>query len=99
MPCSILVELSSSFFPMHLFSIHVVHPYGSMDMTVALKKLRFILSESSDFHMIDSLSRAYHAFASCVLMSFSVDEMLLVRQVNLSTSFKESTVRVEMFLV
>ena len=38
------------------------------------KKLRFILSVTSDFHMIDRLSIAVHAFVSRVSMSFSVDE-------------------------
>ena len=35
------------------------------------KKLRFILSVRSDFHMTDSLSIAVHDFASRVLMLFS----------------------------
>ena len=56
-----------------------VHPYGSIDATAAWKKLRFISSVRSDFHMTDSLSIAVHAFASCVLMSVSVDETLLPR--------------------
>ena len=60
-----------------LVSIHIVHPYSSIDTTAAWKKLRFILFVRSDFHMSDSLSIAVHAFASHVLMSFSVDETLL----------------------
>ena len=52
------------------------------------KKLRFILSVTSDFHMTDSLSIAVHAFASRMLMSFSVDETLFPSLVNLSTSLK-----------
>ena len=40
--------------------------------------------------MIDSLSIAVHAFVSRVSMSFSVDETLLPRYVNLSTSFRGS---------
>ena len=59
--------------------VYVVHPYSSIDMIAAWKKLRFILSVRSDFHMIDSLSIFVHAFASRVLMSFSVDETLLPR--------------------
>ena len=43
-------------------------------MTAAGKKLRFILSVRSDFHMIESLSIAVHTFVSRVSMSFSVDE-------------------------
>ena len=57
----------------------MVHPYTSMDMTAAWKKLRFILSDRSDFLMTDSLSINVHAFANLVFMPFSVDEMLLLR--------------------
>ena len=59
---------------MRFVSVYVVHLYSSMDMTAAWKKLRFILSDRFDFHMTDNLSTADHAFASHVLMSFSVDE-------------------------
>ena len=54
-----------------------MHPYSSIDTTAAWKKLRFILSVRSDFHMIESLSLAVHTFVSRVSMSFSVDETLL----------------------
>ena len=73
-----------------------MHPYSSIDTTAAWKKLRFILSVRSDFHMIDSLSIAVHAFVSRVSMSFSVDETVLPRQVKLSTSFREVLSSVEM---
>ena len=62
-------------------------------MTAAWKKLRFILSVRSHFHMIDILSIAVHAFVSCVSMSFLVDETLLPRLVNLSNSFRELPLR------
>ena len=68
---SILVKLPSSFFSVRLVSIYVVHPYSSIEMTTAWKKLCFILSVRSDFHMTDSLSIAVHAFISRVLMYFS----------------------------
>ena len=68
--CNILVQLPSS-----LVSIHVVHPCSSIDTTTAWKKLRFILSDGSDFHMTDSLSMALHAFASHVLMLMSFRSM------------------------
>ena len=61
----------------HLVSVHVVHPYSSIDTTAAWKKLGFILSVRSEFHMAESLSIAVHAFASHVSMSISVDETLL----------------------
>ena len=50
-----------------------MHQYGSIDTTAAWKKMSFILSDRPDFHMTDSLSIAVYAFASRVLMSFSVD--------------------------
>ena len=73
-----------------------MHPYTSIHTTAFWKKLRFILSVRSDFHMTNSLSIAVHAFASRVLMSFSVDETLLLGQVNLSTSFRGQPFSVEM---
>ena len=77
--CSILVLLPSSFFSICLVNVHVVHPYSSIDTTAAWKKLRFILSVRSDFHMTNGLSIAVHVFISHVSMSVSVDETLLPR--------------------
>ena len=73
-----------------LVSVQVVHPYSSIDTTAAWKKLRFILSVRSDFHMFESLLIAVHVFVSRVSMSFSVDETLLPRYVSLSTCFREA---------
>ena len=73
--CSILVHLPSSFFSIRLVSVQVVHPYSSMDTTVAWKNIM----DRSDFRMINSLSIAAHAFFRRVLMPFSVDETLLPR--------------------
>ena len=72
-PRSILVEFLSSFFSICLVSIHVVHPYSRLDTTAAWKKLCFILSDRSEFHIINNLSIAANVFASCIMMSFSVD--------------------------
>ena len=79
---NILVKLPSSFFSSRFVSVQVVHPYSSTDTTAVWKKLRFILSVRSDFHMTDSLSIAVHAFVCRVSMSFSVDETLLPRYVD-----------------
>ena len=76
-PRSILVRFLSSFSSRRLVSVHVVHPYSSIDMFAAWKKLSFILSGRSDFHMTDNLSIAVHTFASRIQMSFSVDETLV----------------------
>ena len=73
----ILVQFQFIVFSIHLVSIHVVHLYSRTDITTAWKKLCFILSEESGFHMIDNLSIAVHAFTSRILMPFSVDETLL----------------------
>ena len=45
--------------------------------------------------MTDSLSIAVHAFAGRVLISFLVDETLLPKQMNLSTSLREPPFCVE----
>ena len=74
-----LVQYSPQPFSIHLISIHVVHPYSSIETTAAWKKLRFILTLRSDFHMTNSLSIDVHTFTSRVLMSFSVNETLLPR--------------------
>ena len=65
----ILVYLPTIFFSIRFVSVHVMHPYSSIDTTAAWKKLRFILSVRSDFHMTDSQSITAHAFASRVSMS------------------------------
>ena len=57
--CSVLLatflcSCYQAFFSIHLVSVHVVHPYSSIDTTAAWKKLRFILSVRSHFHMTDS---------------------------------------------
>ena len=72
---SICAQLPSSFFSIRLVSVHVVHPYSSMDTTTAWRKLRFILSYWSDFHMTDNLSIADYAFASRILMSDAASEV------------------------
>ena len=51
----------------------MVHPYSSTDTTAVSRKPFFILSEWSDFHMIDSLLIALHAFARRILISFLDD--------------------------
>ena len=43
--CIDLVQLPSSFFYIHLISVHVVHPYSSIDSTASRKKLCYILSD------------------------------------------------------
>ena len=93
---SILVQFSCSLFPEYFVRVHVMHPFSRINMTAGWKKLRFILLDRSYFHMINNLSIAVHASASCLLMSFSVDEMLLPRYVNLSINFKEPSFRVKM---
>ena len=89
---SILVQLLHSFSSVHLINVHVVYSYYRIDTT---KRLRFILSNKADFHTIDNLSMVDHAFASRILMSFSVNKPLLPRYANLSTDFREPPFKVE----
>ena len=46
----------SKFFSMRFASVHVVHSYNRIDTAAAWKKFRFILSDWSDFHVIDNQS-------------------------------------------
>ena len=46
--------------------------------------------------MIDNLLIAVHAFARCMLTSFSIDEILLLRYMDLSTNLRALPLRVEM---
>ena len=75
---------------------HVVHPYNSMDTSTAWMRSHFILSDRSDFDMIDNLSIAVHAFTWHTLTLLSVDETRLTRYVNLSTNFSGEPLRVNM---
>ena len=68
--------------------LSLVHPYSSTDTTAAWKKSHSISSDRLDFHIIDSLSIAVHAFTRHILTSLSVDETLLPRYVILSTNFR-----------
>ena len=89
---SIFVQFRQVFFSFFIrfVSVYVVHPYSRIDTTAAWKKLHFILLDRSDFHMIDNLSIAAHTFARRILMSLSVDEMILPRKKQISSSSKIS---------
>ena len=50
---SILVQFPSSFFSIRSVSVHIVHLYCSKGTTAAGKKLCFISTDRSDFHMTD----------------------------------------------
>ena len=72
--CSILVLFPSSLFSSHLVSIHVVHPYSSIDTIAAWKKLNFILSVSSlvvhSFKIIIGLSHIVWNWIHIFFFSF-----------------------------
>ena len=96
---NLFAQLPTSFFSIRFVSIDVVHPCSSVDTTAAWKKSRFILSDNSDFHTIDSLSIAVNALSRCILISLSGDETLLLRYVNLFSNSREQPFRVEMSLI
>ena len=90
---SILVQFLSGFFSILYF---MVHPYSTIDTNATWKKSFIILSDISNFHMIDNHSIAIHTFPSCILTSLSVDEILLLKYVNLSTNFRRLPFRMWM---
>ena len=65
----ILVQLPSCLFSSHFVRVQVVQPYSSTDTTTAWKNGLFNLSVSLDFHMIDNLFIAVHAFPMRALIS------------------------------
>ena len=87
--CSIRVLFPSSFFSERLVCVHIVHPYSKIDAAAAWNKFRLILSNRSIISMINNRWIAVHTFVSPILMSFSVNGMLLPMYVNLSTDFRE----------
>ena len=56
----------------------------------------FILSESSDYHVVDNLSIAVHALPMHMLTSLLVDEILSPSYINWSTYFRSLPINVEM---
>ena len=81
---------------MSFITIHVVHQYSSIDTAMAQKKSCFILLERSNFHIIDNLSVAVHAFARYMLTSLLVDEIFLLGYMNFYTNFRGLPLKVEM---
>ena len=61
-------------------------------VVLTLPQLRKI-PERSDFHLIDNLSVAVIAFAGCMLLSLSVDDIFLPRYVNCSTVSSEKNIQ------
>ena len=74
---SILEQFLSSFFCICLVSIHIVE----LTQLLLGRNCIFILSDDSDFNMIYNLLIVVHALVCCILMSFSVDEILLLRDI------------------
>ena len=88
----ICAKFLPNFFSMCFVSIDLVHLFGSIKIATAWKKYSFILLDRSDFHIINNLSIAFHAFGWCI----SVDEMLLLKYVNWFTHFRSLPLPVEM---
>ena len=81
---------------MTFVSVHMVHSYSTINTAIAWKKSCLISSDRYDFHMIDKQSTAFYVFARCMLISLSVDEMLLPKYVNLFTKNRGWPLRVAM---
>ena len=84
-PCGVLLPGPVQYCSQHSCIIAVelfLQPFSQCPSSASIQQYRhdrFILSVRFDFHMIESLSIAVHAFVSRVSMSFSVDETLLPR--------------------
>ena len=65
-----------------------MQPYNSTDASTAWINSLFVLSEKSDFHMVDNLLIAVHASPMRMLISLSVDKLLLMRYMIWTTNFK-----------
>ena len=74
----------------------MVQPCNSTVTARAWKNSRFISSERLDFHMVDNLSIAVHAFPMRMLTSLSVDEILEPMYVKSSTDYSALSFKVEM---
>ena len=57
-------------------------------MATPWKNYSFILSDRSDFHVVDNLSIVFHALPMHLLTSLSVVEILLPRYMNWSSNFQ-----------
>ena len=60
------------------------------------KNSRFILSERSEFYMVNNLSIVVNTVPMYMLTSLSIDEILLPRYMNWSTNFKSLLFNKEM---
>ena len=67
----------------------MVQLYNNTNTATAWKKSYFILFGRSDFHNFDNMSIIVHATPMRMLTSLSVDEILLLRYMNLSTIFRD----------
>ena len=74
----------------------MVHSYSNTDTDTALCYFLFILTKTSDFHIIDKLLIAFYIFARRMLQPISVEKILLMCYVNLSTNFRNLPLNVEM---
>ena len=81
---------------MSFIIVQVGYPFNSINTATAWKKSSFIHSERSDFLMIGNLSIEVHAFARCMLIWLSVDEILLPRGVYISRNFGGLLFKMEM---
>ena len=85
-------------FYMHFVSFQGVHLYSSICTATAWEKTLFILSDWSNFLMINNMSMAVHAFSRRMMSSLSVDKILLSRYMNKSNNFRGLPLKIEIAL-
>ena len=84
--CSILVHFPSRFLPKRFVSVQMVQPYSSID--TVWKNSGFILSDRSNFPMVDNQSISVYCSPMRITIPLPVDEILLPRNTNQSKNFR-----------
>ena len=59
----------------------MVNPYNTAETATDWKSSRLILSERSDFHMVDNQLIAVHALHMCMLTWLSLNEIFLPKYI------------------
>ena len=92
----LIVFLTADCFPIYYYAfLQVVDLHSCTVTTATSKKSFFIRSKRSDFHRIENLSIALHAFCIFLLTSLSVNEILLLKYLNSFTNFTRIQLKVE----
>ena len=84
------ISLPLPFVPILYGSRQLFHTTSSVRTELMFIRLCWSANtDTLDFYMFNNLLIGMNVFARCKFMSLSIDEMLLLRYINLSTNFRE----------